>query len=129
MADNRFDYPTAAAPTSSIVFTLAGHLVDDADTLTFNDEYAESMGGTDQVVEHGDSKDHFDLSVIVYRSHGSLADKADLYAFLNTVRRLNTFQWTDEAGTVRTVRNVTNPIVFEPFYALYTRVSLTLKEQ
>ena len=130
MANNRFDYPTAAAPTSSIVFDTAAQLIGDADTISFNDELAVTAGGTDQVREFGVAQSMYDVTVIVPRSSETASDKADLAAFLNTVRRINTFQWTDENGTVRTVRNHSNPMTLEPMAGgLYSTVTLSLKVQ
>jgi len=129
MANHKFDYPDATSPSLSIEFTIAARMEEDADTLRFNDILEQSKGGTDAAEEFGDDQDIYPFSAIVYRDHETLADKASLYAFLATVKRLNTFQWTDDASTVRTVRNVTNPIVFESFGPDYVAVRLELKKQ
>jgi len=127
---HRFDYPTAAAPTLSLVFTLTSErLVDDVDTLTFNDAYSETLGGTDRVCEYGDPKDEYDFVALVWRTHSTAPDLDDLKTFLRTVRRINTFQWTNGNGTVRTVRNITQSITFEPYGGLYIKAALKLKAQ
>lgn len=129
MGNHRFDYPTAAAAIVSIEFDTAARLTDDADTLAFNDEYAETYGGSDQVRERGDSTDRYQFSAVVPKTSATVSDKADLRTFLAAVRRINTFQWTDDAGTIRTVRNLTNPIRFENYGGKFVRAILDLKVQ
>ena len=124
MSDHRFDYPTVAATTANIVFTTAARLIDDPDELRFNDEVGESKGGSDYVREYGENQDRYTFTAIIPRS-GMAAAKT----FFGLVRRTSTFQWTDDAATVRTVRSMSNPVRFEPYGGIYVRISLELKAQ
>lgn len=124
MSNHRFDYPTAAATVANIEFTTAARLIDDPDELRFNDELGESKGGADYVREYGDDQDRHTFSFVIPR-----ASMAAAKTFFGVVTRLNTFQWTDDAATVRTVRNMTNPIRFEPYNGVWVRVTLELKAQ
>lgn len=124
MSDHRFDYPTAAASTANIVFTTAARLIDDPDELRFNDELGESKGGSDYVREYGEDQNRYTFTAIIPRS-GLAAAKT----FFGVITRVNTFQWTDDVATVRTVRLMTNPIRFEPTGGNWVRITLELKEQ
>ncbi len=130
MANHTFKYPNSTTPTSTLTFNTHARLVDDSDSLRFNDEYSETKGGSDQVREYGDTKNHYNFSFIFPRSDGSLTDLADVKTFFGVVKRLYTFTWTDESSVEHTVRCLTNPIVFEPIASgLYYRCNIELKEQ
>lgn len=128
----RFDYPTAAAATTSLIFGTASQLVGDPDELQFNDDVRITMGGTDRAVDFGDHRRSYTLTFIVPRSSATEDDKSDALTFFQTVKRVNTFQWTDGGSTVRTVRLMSNPVRFDPLentgFAYY-RVTVELREQ
>ena len=130
MSDHTFKYPTATAPTSTLTFNTKARLVSDPDTLQFNDDLGTTKGGTDRVLEYGDNQNHYAFSFMFPRSHASLTDLADVKTFFGVVKRLYTFVWTDDVGTARTVRIITNPIRFEPIATgLYYQCTLELREQ
>jgi hypothetical protein len=124
MSDHRFDYPTAAASVANIVFTTAARLIEDPDELRFNDEIGESKGGSDYVREYGDDQNRYTFSAILPR-----ASMAAAKTFFGTVKRVNTFQWTDDAAAVRTVRLMNDSIRFVPLSGIYVIITLELKEQ
>ena len=130
MSDNIFSHTSSAGVTTSITFDTAARLIADPDTLSFNDELGTSKGGTDYVREYGDDQNRFAFSFIVPRTKAETeADMADAKAFFAVVKRTGTFTWTDENGTVRTVRNMSNQITFEPMGGRWVRCSIELKEQ
>ncbi len=130
MSDHVFTYTPATGSPSVLTFNTSARLVEDSDTLKFNDEYAETKGGADQTREYGDTKNHYAFTFIIPRSHASLTDLADAKVFFGVIKRLYTFVWTDDVGTSRTVRCVTNPITFESIATgLYCRCTIELKEQ
>lgn len=130
MSDHIFTYTPVTGSPSTLTFNTSARLVEDSETIKFNDEYAETKGGSDQTREYGDTKSHFNFTFIFHRSHASLTDLADVKTFFGVVKRLYEFVWTDESGVQRTVRCLTNPITFEPTASgLYYRCTIELKEQ
>ncbi len=127
---NRWDYPTAAAPTSTIIFDVAGHLIEDSPTVEFNQAIERTKGGTQMVESFGSAKRLYPFSVYIYNVHASSADYADVIAFIITTLNgaENTFQWTDENSVVRTVRLTDNSISFE-MVGNYKKFSVNLEEQ
>jgi len=118
MANHRFDYPTAAAPTSSLVFTRGARLVSDTPLLRLNQEVGQTKGGTTRAKSYGPAKRVYPLTAIFAMSSGSEADFEDVVAWLDEVAEgaVNEFEWSDENGTVRTVRIVNgNEISFPKF--------------
>ena len=81
--------------------------------------------------EFGNDVNTYTFSFIVPRV--KVASELDMPAaktFFGVVKRTNTFQWTDNSSTVRTVRIMTNPIRFEPFGGgKYAKCTIELKEQ
>jgi len=106
MADPRFDYPTAASHTSSLVFVQGGQLWKDAVSIAPNQIIAVTMGGSPMVDNLGDSEIIHPFTARFKSSSVTEADYDDVKTFVDeTVQwALNTFQWTDHNGTVRTVR-------------------------
>lgn len=128
--NNSFSFTDTAGTVHTLTFDTKGHMADDADALVFYDELSQTPNGTDIVRDYGAGKDTFSFSAVFPKfKTGTESDLADVKAFLGLVRRLNTFTWTDENGTVRTVRNLTNPIQFAPLGGRWYKVSLELKAQ
>jgi hypothetical protein len=116
MADQRFDYPTAAAPTASLVWTRGAQLVEDTPRMNLNQKAKRTPGGTLRVKSYGDPNELYPVTTIFAESSESEADMADVYAFVTTHIEggVNTFQWTDSAGTVRTVRMTNEDVLNFP---------------
>ncbi len=129
----RFDYPTAAVPTTSLVLDTTGRLVDGEDEIQFIDDLGMTKGGIDRAQDYGDERDVYAVSFVVPRAAvGAESDLADVKTFFKTVKRINTFQWTDSGSTVRTVRNISNPIRCVPMTntsGKYYIISVQLMEQ
>ncbi len=127
---NRWDYPTFAATTASLIFDVAGHLIEDAPVVEFNQAVERSKGGTMMVESFGSAKRLYPFSAYIYNSHVSSADYADIISFVITTLNgaENTFQWTDENSEVRTVRLVDGTISFE-IAGNYRKFSCNLEEQ
>ncbi len=132
MSDHRFDYPTAGAgSTSSIVFTLGARLVGDTPRLMLLQDSDLAKGGTRRSKSYGSAKHVWPLTVIFYSSHATLADFADLLSWIETVAigAVNSFQWTDESGTVRTVRLINEGFEFPKFSVDCQSCQLLLEEE
>jgi hypothetical protein len=117
MGNHRIDYPTAAAPTASLVFTRGARLGDDTNSLRLNQTVDRAWGGTTRAKKYGAGKPVYALSAIVAESSGSETDAADVVAFVDDYAEgaVNTVQWTDEIGTVRTVRILNDTVGFAKF--------------
>ena len=90
---------------------------------------ATSIGGSDYVLDYSALKYHFRFSFIVPRTKVAAEyDMADAKAFFLVVSRVNTFQWTDENSTVRTVRLMSNAVSFEPESGRWMRCTVELKQ-
>lgn len=106
MADPRFDYPTAASPTNSLVFAQGGQLWRDAVSIAPKQVKTVTMGGSVMVDSLGDSSVIHPFTARFKSSSLTEADYDDVKEFIDEIVQwaLNSFQWTDENGTVRTVR-------------------------
>ncbi len=103
MSTPRFDYPTAAAPTTSVVFTEGyKYPYEGADRRIQVQE--ESAGGQLYVYDKGVEVLTMDLTF--RRLTKALFDQ--VRAFLRTTVQMgaSTFDFTDHDGTVTTVRSV-----------------------
>ncbi len=127
---NKWDYPTAAVPTVTITFDIAGHLMGDSPAVEFNQAIERSKGGTTMVESFGSAKRLYPFSAYVYNVHATSADYADVIAFIITSLNgaENTFQWTDENSIVRTVRLVDGTVSFE-MAGNYKKFTVNLEEQ
>lgn len=121
MATPQFNYPTAAAATSTITFPEGDRLMKDSPQYV-NRTVQTARTQDDDLLTwiRGDGKRVFPYSVRVKISSESYTDMDDLIDFAeNTVEwSSNTFQWTDENGTVRTVRLIneaSSGLTFERF--------------
>ncbi len=125
-----WNYPTAAAATSTITFDVAAHLIGDAPTVEFNQATERSKGGTMFSESFGAAKRLYPFSAYIYNSHATSADFADLITWLVTTVNgaENSFQWTDEDSTVRTVRITDGSISIERT-GQYRKFSCNLEEQ
>jgi hypothetical protein len=107
MTTPRFDYPTAAAPTDSVVFTGASYSYPVGGEDRRIQAQEETAGGALIVYDKGAEVQTMDLT---WPEDGAmpLATFTALRSFLRTVTLmgLRTFQLTDHAGTVTTVRVV-----------------------
>jgi hypothetical protein len=56
MGNHRIDYPTAAAPTASLVFTRGARLGDDTNSLRLNQTVDRAWGGTTRAKKYGAGK-------------------------------------------------------------------------
>lgn len=126
MGDHRFDYPTAAASTSSLVWVRGAQLVADTPGLELNQKIRKSTGGTTRVKKYGDPNEVWPLTTIYAIGSGDEADWADVWTWIKTVCAggVNTFEWTDSAGVVRTVRMVNDGKLSFPKFA-YGTMSFT----
>jgi hypothetical protein len=118
MADHRFDYPTAALPTTSLVFVRGARLVSDTPLLRLNQEVGQTKGGTTRAKSYGPAKRVYPLTAIFAISGASEADFEDVVTWIDEISEgaVNAFEWSDEHGTVRTVRIVNgNEISFPKF--------------
>ncbi len=106
MGTHRLDYPTAAAPTASLVFSRGARLTDDTPRINLNQSITRTWGGTPRAQSFGDANRIYPLTAIFASSSGSETDFADVVTFImdSIEGGVNSFQWTDEDGTVRTVR-------------------------
>lgn len=117
MGTHRIDYPTAAAPTASLVFARGARLGDDTNSIRLNQTVDRAWGGTTRAKKYGAGKRVYTLSAIIAESSGSETDAGDVIAFVDEYAEgaVNTVQWTDENGTVRTVRILNDAVDFGKF--------------
>jgi hypothetical protein len=117
MSDHRFDYPTAAAPTSSRIFTQGARLAGDTPALKLMQETGLTTGGTRRTKNYGDAKHVWPLTVIFYTSHATLVDFDDMLTWIEDVAEgaVNSFEWTDENAVVRTVKIINDDFTFPKF--------------
>lgn len=131
MADHRFDFPTVAASTASLVFTRGARLVEDTPELIPNQEIGRTKGGTSMARSYGAAKRIWPVTAIFAISSGSEADFADVLAWIEDVAEgaVNEFEWTDENSIVRTVRLVNESFSFPKHGHDSQRCTFRLEEQ
>lgn len=80
----------------------------DAPGLELIQKIRRTLGGTKRVKSYGDAREVWPLTTIFAIAGASEADFADVWAWIKTTVNggVNTFQWTDSAAVVRTVRMV-----------------------
>jgi hypothetical protein len=117
MATARLDYPTAAAPTASLTFPRGSRMQDDTPRISFVQEVKRSLGGAPDVKSYGTARQVIPVTFVFARSSEVETDLADVMSFLITTLKgaVNACQWTDEDGTVRTVRNMSGDVDFPVF--------------
>jgi hypothetical protein len=128
MSVHRFDYPTAAAPTASLVFTRGARLVADTPSLRLNQEVDRAKGGTPMARNYGPVVRIYPFTAILTLASESEADFEDMVTWIEDVAEgaVNTFEWTDENSVVHTVRIMnTGEIPFPKFG--WDSVSCTLQ--
>jgi len=134
MANNTFKYPTSISPTLTRTFDTKGHLVDGSDfTLRPNQKTGLSVGGTRYAESFGANKQVYQFTFIVpITKVVSEMDQADMVTFFATVLgAVESFVWTDENGTERTVRCISEEISFQTLVNApkYRKCTLQLEVQ
>lgn len=124
MADVRFDYPTAAAPTASLVFPQGGSLIGDPYRHTLNQSIEETRAKNPIVNRFGSGKPSMVFSLRCMRDSATEADRADVINFIDNVvlGATYSFQWTDEDGTVRAVKCLNAELEFVYFSGAYPNI-------
>ncbi len=130
MANNFWYYPDATSPTNTLEFNLkGGHLYEAADvSLVSNMDTDLSKGGTRYFEIYGDDKEQYDFAAIIYESHASIIDYADVKAFLAVVNG-EYFTWRDEDVVDRVVCIINNQKRFQKIPPIYRKFSVTLEVQ
>ena len=131
MANNFFYYPDATTPTTTLEFNTKGHLLDGSDeTVEFNQITRRSKGGTRYATSFGASKQLWQFGAIVRESSESLADRADVISFLDTVLgAVEYFTWRDESEVDRVVRIIDTAVKFRKLSGDLVRCEMTLEVQ
>ncbi len=105
MGTHRLDFPTAAAPTASLIFVRDARLTADTPGLLLNQKIVRTYGGTPRAKNFGTARRVYPLTTIFAISSETETDFEDVVTFImDTIEGgVNQFEWTDENGTVRTV--------------------------
>lgn len=131
MSDHRFDWPSAGASERSIEFPRGARLAGDTPALRLNQETGYSKGGTLRARQYGPAKRVHPVTVIVAADSATETDVEDLVLWITAVAEgaLNSFDWSDETGTVRRVRIVNGEFSFPRFGSAAQSCMLQLEEE
>ncbi|MDD5353031.1 MAG: hypothetical protein PHS93_07730 [Candidatus Omnitrophica bacterium] len=134
MANNTFKYPNSTSPTLTLTFDTKGHLVDGSDfILRPNQKTGLSKGGTRYSESFGANKQVHQFTFIVpITKVSSETDQADVVTFFATVLgAVESFAWTDQGGTERTVRCINDELTFRTLQNApkYRKCTLLLETQ
>lgn len=132
----RFDYPTYAATTKTLTFSSATggvdrRLDDPDDGVEFQQAMERTAAGELVVGSTGTPRQTFECTYIFQYSHATYTDWADVLSFFGEDYAnggVNTFQWTDHAGTVRTVRLTSGSLRRRMLSDSLCQVTFTLEE-
>lgn len=132
----RFDYPTYAAPTKSLVFERGGggsngRLSPGGESMVGNVVSDRTAAGTLLVESMGSPYKQVPFTVRLPYSHATYTDYADFEEFFDEDHALmgvNTFEWTDKAGTLRTVRLADSTYTMEYDGPNTVQVTFTIEE-
>jgi len=131
MANETFKYPDADDPTKTLTFDVSGHLYEDEETIVFNQIMDVTIGGIRMTSNLGAHFNQYDYTAIIYQSHGSSTDWADVLSFFGTSYAnggVNTFVWTDYASTATTVQLIAGSIKKKNLGGTYCQINLLLEE-
>jgi hypothetical protein len=121
VADHRFDYPSAAAPSVSLTFPRGGPMVADAPRIVNHTVTTRRTQDGDLLSwARGSGRRVYPYTIRFLMSSATETDLDDVISFIDTTAQWshNAFDWTDSAGTVRRVRIINDPasgLSFEVF--------------
>lgn len=122
MADVKFDYPTASAPTTTLTLPRGGTMTDDAFVHALNQKIERKKTGRPIVKRNGSGFTQLQFTLRCMRSSaagvGHETDRADVIEFIDEVVEgaSKSFDFTDSDGTVRNVFCMNETLDFSYHY-------------
>lgn len=131
MANNKWYYPDASNPTTTLEFDVKSHLFEDSDVgISFNQQTGLSKGGTRYVDSFGPNRNTYRFTAVIYVDHATSVDLADIQAFLTTILgSFRSFVWRDENEVDRVVRIIADVVSFTVIPPNYYKFAVTLEVQ